>query len=141
MQQQQKHPSYHSPRRNLSLGEWVILLLNLLMSGFCGWFVWMNSSLETNPSPPADTPLVHLALLLVAGATGLTGLLLGIRQTRIAAWFEWLAALGICLSAIVSIVIGKFSYSQPELLAIGVVLFIATLLFASGWFLRKIESH
>ncbi|WP_395091481.1 hypothetical protein [Armatimonas sp.] len=101
----------------------------------------MNSSLETNPSPPPDTPLVHLALLLVAGATGLTGLLLGIRQTRIAAWFEWLAALGICLSAIASIIIGRFRYSQPELLGLGVLLLVATLLFASGWFLRKIETE
>ena len=134
MQQQQKHPSYHSPRRNLSLGEWVILLLNLLMSGFCGWMLRFSLLI---PDYASATPIS-----VVTTCIGLTSICLLIRRPRLAAHFSWLSVLGIGLLACVFWFFpGEDDSLTDRFLTFGFLLFLFLLVCASGWFLRKIETE
>ncbi|WP_395144729.1 hypothetical protein [Armatimonas sp.] len=137
MQQQQKRPAFHW---RLSAGEWVILLFNVLLSGYTTTILFGGN---TSGNILADGMNV-VSLGSLALGSGFTILLLLLRQPRSATWTQWLAALGAALYGGHMLWYWQprenpFTafYLYPAISALITMLVLLT----SGWFLRKIESH
>lgn len=128
----------------MSVGEWVLLLLNTLCAGATGWFAWFIALYSNYPREPKELQMDYLfggTIFLVALGAGLTSLLLLLRQTRLAGWFQWLAGLGCVLFAGVYFWFERQRSSlQENLLVIGAALLIATLFAFSGRFLRTVSD-
>jgi drug/metabolite transporter (DMT)-like permease len=143
MQQQQK-PRRHRWRMNI--GEWMVLFLNILLTGFSGWIGILIIVLENfyprTPPPSYSAYLEGGSCLLVALGGCLTSLLLLLRQTRLAAWFQWLVMLGCCLFAGIYFVFERQRNSlQENLWAMGAALLMAVVFVFSGRFLRSIDDN
>jgi hypothetical protein len=135
---EQKQPT---PRWRLSVGEWVALVLNLLLAGISGWLAWFAFFFNLLPGPiPTANYIAGGAALILALGAALTCLLLLIRQTRLAAWFQWLACAGV-LGLMVS-VFRERAHNDPfqNLLVLGSLLILFLLLVASGRFLRTVDG-
>ncbi len=130
----------------MSIGEGVILLLNILTAGVSaslGLFAILWGSFR-EPTQPTGIVVYLLggSLLLVALGAGLTGLLLLLRQSRLAAWFQWLAALGGALFLGTYLFLSRSSGSlQADLALLAMMLFIIVLFVFSGWFLRRVGDE
>ena len=134
-QQKQKQPA---PRWRMSIGEWVILLVNLLLAGLSGVLGW---SKILDGTSHVDRLFAGSALVIALGA-GLTCLLLLLRQTRLAAWFQWLVALGFILFSLVYFVYGRqYASLKENLLTLGIALLLAVLFLVSGRFLRTVDNE
>ncbi|WP_395088995.1 hypothetical protein [Armatimonas sp.] len=131
--QQQRNQRPPKPRWRLSLGEWVTLLLNVLVAGFSGWLGWFKYLSK-------DT-LYGGALLLIALGAGLTSLLLLLRQLRLAGWFQWMVALGICLFTALLIYDRQLNSLQVNVVVFVVALALLLLFLVSGRFLRTMDDE
>jgi undecaprenyl pyrophosphate phosphatase UppP len=142
--QQHREQKQSRPRWRMSVGEWVLLLLNTLWAGATGWSAWFAAFYEDYPRTPKQLQMDYLlggTFFLVALGAGLTSLLLLLRQTRLAAWFQWLVALGCVLFAGVYFWFERQRSSlQGNLLVVGVTLVIAALFVFSGRFLRTVSD-
>jgi cation transport ATPase len=135
--QRQQERKQHRRRWRMSVGEWVIMLLNpplAFLSGGIGLFATFDTERLTDY-------LLGGTFFLVALGAGLTSLLLLLRQTRLAAWAQWLVALGCVLFAGVYFVFDRrYSSFLTNLLTVGAALLIAMLFALSGRFLRTISD-
>ena len=145
--QQQRERKQPSPRWQLSIGEWMILLLNVLLAGFSGWFIlylvdyWKVILPEDGGAKPGDY-LGAITFIVLAGTTSLTCLLLCLRQPRTAAWLQWLAAIGMLLSFLGDLWLFRTvtGWSLVEFaIQLGVALLLGVLFVLSGRFLGTVE--
>ena len=130
----------------MGIGEWVILLLNILTAGgsaSLGLFaILWGSFRDPTQHPGIVVYLLGGSLLLIALGSGLAGLLLLLRQTRLAAWLQWLAALGGALFMGTYLFLSRSSGSlQADLGLLAMMLFTIVLFVFSGWFLRRVGDE
>lgn len=129
----------------MSAGEWVILLLNTLAAGTSaslGLFTLLWGSL-VDPMRHTSTGVYLIAgsLFLVALAAGVTALLLLLRQTRPAAWFQWLVCLGVFALAVVTWPQWSKQNMLGNLVDLGALLLVLLLFVFSGRFLRAVDNE
>lgn len=115
------------------------MLLNVPLAFFSGG-IGLLAVFSTDPERLTDYLLGGTFFLVALGA-GLTSLLLLLRKTRLAAWSQWLVALGCILFAGVYFVFERgLSSLQTSLLTIGAALLISVLFALSGRFLRTVSD-
>jgi hypothetical protein len=95
---------------------------------------------QKQPTPP-ENYLAGGAAALVAVGAGLTALLLLLRQTRLAAWAQWLACAGVCVATVFFCLEWKHNDLFLNLVQLGIELAFIAALFTSGRFLSHIEPR
>lgn len=125
----------------------MILFLNVLLAGFCGWFLlflvdyWKVILPEDGGPKPTDC-VDALAFILLTSGTSLTCLFLCLRQPRTAAWFQWVASIGMLFYLIGLLWLFRTvtGWSLWEMaFHVGVPLLLGVLLILSERFLRTVE--
>lgn len=123
----------------------MILFVTTPLAGFCGFLSWVIVSYSDYPREPQQQQQDYLlggSLFLVALGGCLSGLFVLLRQSRLAAWFQWLAALGWGLFTGLYFLFERQRNSlEINLLTIGVLLLICLLFVFSGRFLRSVERE
>ena len=139
-QQQERNQCPPKPRWRLSVGEGLVLLLNLTMIGMSAWVL---GSLLSSASF-WDRYMIGSASVLTLGGASLTSLVLLLRQPRLAAWFQWLAATGVCLLLAWVLWEWKQYSHMPSIgnfVAVAFCLLLTLLLIVSGRFLRTVDDE
>lgn len=140
MQTQQQKPAQPSPPKTqrLSIGEIVVAVLNQLIGGIGAWSAF-DLLIHVVDSPAYLLPGGTGAL----GAVGalLAGILILLRQRRLATYAQWLGALGALamFGAIAWIMLKTPTQWREYLFALP--LLVVALIFAwFAWFLKRIDE-
>ncbi|WP_309710709.1 hypothetical protein [Armatimonas sp.] len=125
----------------MSIGEWMVLLLNLLLVpvGVLMVIVFVSMAL---PGESIETTLAVFGSLSLVLLAGLTGLLVSLSKPQVAAWCQWLGAVSVTALMISQAMLQQrlgIPWNNTEQLQVqGICLTISLLLIASGRFLRAV---
>ena len=128
-------------KQRLSVGEVVVAILNLLLGSVFAISCY-GFALTRVPHSWQDYVLSGIMAVATVG-TGLTALLLALRQRTLAVYFQWLAVLALLTSALVTLWDALDHHVGPDSLLIvtGIPLLITLLLAWSAWFLKRMDDN
>lgn len=137
-QQQKRIDQDSSAKQRLSVGEIVVALLNLMIGAveaLISLFLLFNAK---------DNPLLLfpgiLSALVTLGAT-VTGILIFLRQRRLAVYAQWLGVLGaFSLFGMIVLWLHKNDVSLTGILYTLPLLVVALILAWFAWFLKRMDE-